>query len=159
MNWRLATFVSVIAAASIVAGGCGGGSGKDGGQSTAEAPTKAAFIKRADAICEQTDKKQEVVIRAYSKRHPEAESSQSGLEGVVVVALPPVQVEAQELDNLPTPSGDETEIKAIVDGIEEAVNKAKAEPSKLVGRISRGPFTHVGKLAAKYGFKACAFPL
>ena len=161
MRLRPISAVLSAVAASLIAMACGGSSSGTGTSSTAraEAPTRAVFIKRGDAICEQTDKKQETIISAYLRKHPKAKANKSGQEGIVLVALPPIQVEAEELNRLQPPNGDESEIKVIVSRIEEAVNESKADPSKLIGTLSRGPFTAAGKLAAKYGFKACAFPL
>jgi hypothetical protein len=153
-----------LAFASIAATGCGSSNDNSVAQSVkvANRPplTKAAFIKRADSICERADKKQGAALRIYASKPSAANSHKSEEHFVVASALPPVQVEAEELDALSPPSGDEQEVKAIVRGIEDAVKKAEAKPGVLLKTgFSGGPFTHVQKLGAKYGFKACAFPL
>jgi hypothetical protein len=139
-----------LAIASVVAG-CG-----DSGTASL---TKAAFVKQADAICEKADAKQEAAFSAYLKKHPEARSNQAEEEKLVATAsLPPIGTEASELGGLPAPSGEENQVKAIVEGIEKALGKAEENPASML-QPSYGPFTEVVGLAEKYGFKACDNPL
>jgi hypothetical protein len=159
-NYRLALALLAFAATVALLAGCGGGSGDDSTSSGTEAMTKAAFIKRADAICAKTDKTQEAALEDFFDQRPNAKPTQALNEKVVVVVgLPAVQTEAEEIAALPVPEGDEDEIQAIVDGVEEAVEKGEADPSSLVGKGTSGPFEAVGKLAGEYGFKACALPV
>lgn len=117
--------------------------------------SKAEFIKKGDAICDETDKKQEADLKAYMKAHPEQQPSQAGQEkAITVVGLPPIKAEAEELDELGAPEADTAKIEAIVTGIEEAVAKAEDDPSILL-KSSSDPFKEVGRLAQDYGFKAC----
>jgi hypothetical protein len=140
----------------FVLAGCGSSAdGDDGG-----ALTKAEFIKQADQICQATDKVQRDGLKDFFSKQPKAPVNQEINEEVVVeVGLPPVQELAEELDALPVPEGDEEEIQAIVDGIEEAIEVGEDDPSTMVNQKSTGPFTEVSKLAQEYGFKACALPL
>jgi hypothetical protein len=141
-----------------MAAGCGGSA--NGEEAGAAPMTKAEFIKKADAICEETDKAQEAAQRTFEKKFPEADSSPRWEEKFVqVVGLPPIQSAAEEIGDLPVPSGDEEKVGAIVDGLEEAVDEARAEPGSMLGKGSVGPFTDVFKLAQDYGFKACATPI
>jgi hypothetical protein len=148
-------FLGVGAALGLVASGCGGS-----GATTASAPTKAAFIRSADAICENADRKQKRGQIAFSEEHPGGISKRPVEENAVLtVGLPPVREEAEELGKLAAPRGDEAKIEAIVKGLGSAVKKAEAEPSVLLEENSSGPFAEVFKLAREYGFKACATPL
>lgn len=141
---------------AAVAGGCGG----SGDSATAETLTKAEFIKRADAICKRADAVQNKELRSYFAKRSDGNPSRTlNEEAIVKVGLPPLRDEASELDALPAPEGDEEEIQAIVEGIEEAIEKSEKEPGALVSSNSAGPFTAVGKLASEYGLKVCAFPL
>lgn len=149
-----------LAAVALLAVGCGSSADGEGNTTEEEAVTKAAFIKQADAICEQTDKTQKTEQRAFEKKYPEADSSDPWQEKIVVeVGLPPVQTMAEELSELSVPSGDEEEIEAIVDGLEQGVDEAQANPSSMLKKGSAGPFTEVFKLTKEYGFKACATPI
>lgn len=137
-------------------GGCGQGSSDEG---EAQSSAKTAFIKRADVICAKTDGRQEAAQKAFLKKYPEATGTKSWEEKLVLAAaLPPVKVEAEELADLPAPSGGEKEIQAIVTGLEEAVEKGEAEPSVMITK-GPGPFANLERIAREYGFKACALPL
>jgi hypothetical protein len=152
--------VALLAAlALLVPIGCGS-DGSDSGGSGSTDLTRAEFIKKAEAICEQTDKAQEAAQRAFQKKYPEADSTTPWEEKIIVVAgLPPVQKEAEALGALPVPSGDEEEIQAIVESMEDGVDGARSNPASLLQEGSVGPFTEAVKLAREYGFKACATPL
>jgi hypothetical protein len=146
----------------VVAVGCG--SGDDGSSSndssqasvtTDPAATKASFIRQGDAICDKTDKTQEAELKAYLKKDPNAQSTKAGQSKMVLaVGLPPIQREAEELAALGAPSADAKKVEAIVEGIEEAVEKGEKDPSSVLTG-SKNPFAQVDKLAAEYGFKAC----
>jgi hypothetical protein len=140
---------------ALVAVGCS----SDTSATTDHAPTRAAFIKRADAVCERTDGEQKKGQIAFSEEHPKNSTKPLEEEAVLTVGLPPVLEEAEELGELTPPQGDEARVEAIVKGLEEAVKKAEAKPSVLLREGSSGPFAEVFKLAREYGFKACATPL
>jgi hypothetical protein len=134
------------------------GSSADGTASSG--PAKAQFIKRADQTCERTDKIQNAAIATVLKRRSGASQSTALEEKAVIVAgLPPIRVEMKELDALRVPDGDEEQIEAFLDAVTVAIEKAEEDPSTLLDSNSLGPFAEASKLAKKYGFKACAFPL
>jgi hypothetical protein len=153
---RLLPICSTTIALLVVAVGCGGG-GVDQGEASNSG--RAAFIKRADSICTKTDAKQKAAQAAFLRKYPEASGTQLWEEKLVLVAaLPPVKVEAEELAELSVPSGDEQKIEAIIAGLEEGVEKGEAEPGVMITK-GPGPFAKLEKLAREYGFKACALPL
>ena len=147
--------LALIAAAAVLATGCGG----DSGGSTSAGLTKPQFIARADAICRKADEAQTTGLAAYSKEHPSDKSSKAGQEKMITsVGLPPVREEIAELSKLEAPSGDQAEIDAIIKAIEEAVSKGEDEPSILLNP-STGAVAEASKLAGEYGFKVCNNPL
>jgi hypothetical protein len=149
------TILGALVGIALAATACGGSDDE-----STKAPTKAEFIKRADRICVQTDKVQRDDLKAYFAKRPAGAANQALNEKVVLaVGLPAIRDEAEELDALPAPDGDEEEVQAILDGMGKAIERAEEDPSTLVNLKSLGPFTAVGKLAGEYGFKACAFPL
>jgi len=127
--------------------GCGG----------SDSPTKAEFVKQADAICAETDKTQRVGLADYQQENPGSESNEAGQsKAIVEVGLPPIRQEAEELAALEAPSGDEEKIEALVTEIEKAIEKSEADPTLLLG--AENPFDQATKLATEYGFKACRNP-
>lgn len=137
----------------LVLAGCGGD------ESTAAELTKAEFIKQADAICDKADQVQKAELNSYLKENPKATSSPAKEEEMVVaVGLPPIGDEAEELDELGVPSGDEEEVAAIVEGIEDALEQSEADPKPLT-EGNEGAFVEVDKLAKEYGLKSCSSAL
>lgn len=149
---------SSLVAAAIT--GCG--SSADGEEGATESITKAAFIEKADAICEATDDAQRAAEGPFFKANRSKESGgprELEEKYVVVVGLPPIQIAAEELGDLPVPNGDEETIDAIVSSLEEAVDEAREDPGSMLEKDSVGPFKRVFELAKDYGFKACARPI
>ncbi len=146
-----------IAGLAAIAVGCGGG----GDSTTTVVLAKPQFIKQADAICERADAEQEASLQAYAKEHPESvgnkalESKPVQEDLVLVVGLPPLQVEAEEIGALGAPQDDADQVKAIVAGMEKAVAEAEEDPLSMTAE-SGGPFAPVNKLAKAYGLQACA---
>ncbi len=132
-----------------IASGCGGGD-------SSSQLTKAEFVKQAGAICEKADETQSASFQAYAKTHSGDLSKKAEQEKVIVaVGLPPIEVEAEELADLDAPSDDENQIQAIVDGINEAIDEGKEDPTSLSSGIGN-PFNKVNKLAREYGLKGCS---
>jgi hypothetical protein len=130
-----------------VLAGCGGGG--------SDTPTKAAFVKQADAVCKQADDEQTKGLEEAAKQGSlNKMSSAEQLDLAVEVGLPPIQKEAEELGELTPPAGDEGEVEAFVKSIEEATKKAEADPSLLNG--GSGPFKKADQMGKSYGFEACA---
>jgi len=146
-RWYLPLILLPVLAASLLAG-CGG--------SDEDPPTKAAFIKQADAICLGTDGKQEEALEAENKKTPLEQLSQAEFKKVIVkVGFPPLDEEVEELEELTAPEGDEEEFSELVGDVEEAVEKAKADPESL-SETSTSPFRSVDERGKDYGFKECS---
>lgn len=162
----LAPLLALVAA--LVAVGCGGG-----GEATL---SKTDFIKRADAICEKADSAEIGEFFAYARAHPkllkrlhELTSSDQPPRGVVArekaygaIAPPSILKEAEEIEALKPPSGDEAAIERFLAGIRQAVKEAEGDPSKLDNHLPNGAganpdyaFGEVNQLATEYGFKQC----
>ncbi len=156
--WRVRKLILVAyTLAVVVAAGCGG---SPSGGDSASNPAKANFIKKADVICTKADQTQKTRQLAFQKKYPEANETRPWQEKIVVAAgLPSILAEAEELGSLTPPSGDESEINAIVLGMKEAVRAAAEDPRTMLQKGSSGPFSEVITLAREYGFKACSNPL
>jgi hypothetical protein len=144
--------LAIALALSVHLAGCG-----DGNEESAPELTKAQFIKRADAICEQTEKRQEAGLQAYAKRqgHTTSLSEEAVQEKVVLeVGLPPVERQLEELRQLSVPSDGEETVGAILAALEKAIIKAKADPHSML-EPSANPFNGSEALARSYGLKTC----
>jgi hypothetical protein len=143
--------VGALAIAALVAG-CGGGN--DSSSSTTVATSslsKAQFVKKANAICEQGRTK---FVNYLSKEValPEA---------IVDVVAPTLEEVTSEIRELGAPKGGESQVEAFLASMQRGTEEmvAKRETAKVLSDIEP-PFEESAKLAAKYGLDHCtyAFP-
>jgi len=147
--------VLLLATLALLVGGCGGGS-----SDSADKPlTKAQFIKQADRICKRTD---ETVLgslgqyeAAHSKSLAKASEREAAEAAILAVAIPLIVEEAEKIEGLSAPKGDERKIRAFAAGVAAAAKKAKANPYSLTGPQGGPLFAKVNKFATAYGFKQC----
>jgi hypothetical protein len=140
--------ISILTAAALCAAGCGEEEGT---------PSKAEFIKRADAICRHTDQTILVGLRNFTQRRPGAEGLPKKV--IATVALPAIQKEAEEIGSLAPPAGDEQKLRKFVSEIEAGVKEAEQGDVERTFNNDHGTFRRVNKLGTAYGFNACNEPL
>jgi hypothetical protein len=145
----MATLVGALMIA-VVAVGCGA--------SGSTSPTKAEFAQRADAVCGRAEEKRNAAVEAFAKKHSLGEGTPSKAVAeklVTEAALPPFQDMTAQLAELEPPSGEEDQVKAIVEGFERAIEEVEEDPSSaLAGSVD--PFSKVSRAASSYGLKTCA---
>ncbi len=144
----------LVLAIVLGATGCG-----DGGEETPSAqPTKAAFARKADAICAKAYKQIESGFKSFTGdagREPfsNIEEIQKFADTVLI---PAKQKEVEELDAVGAPRGDEDRVKAILAAYEEGIEKAEQSARNAVVS-SAGVFVKATELAGKYGLKDCRY--
>ena len=164
----VAALVGLLAVAAVVAG-CGGGgssSSSTGGDSTSggsteadsggAAPTKAAFIKEADAICTADENELNKEIEAFAKENnidlTEGElSSDQETELFQELALPNIAKQAEALAALTPPEGEEETIEELTDTLTSEVEEAE----DAGGPPADDTLAGATKMAKAYGFKSC----
>ena len=139
-----------------VLSGCGGGSGDSGATSI----TKAQLISRGDEICTKADNTEFKESVAYEQKHQKELSSLSTrmrlARLLVIVGLPSILKEGEELEALGMPARDEKRLEAIYTALRKAVSESTKAPLTIEG--PNGPFAEVDHLAHAYGFKSCDEP-
>jgi hypothetical protein len=157
----LAALIACLALA-VVAAACGGGgdstsSGGDSAEASGSAPTKAVFIKEADAICGAANELINEEIVAFAKKNDiplEKELSQKQKADLfVAVVLPNVSKERERIDALTPPTGDEATVAEILDTLGQDVEDAEADPKQATE--GKNPLADASKLARAYGMKVC----
>jgi len=147
----LAAIAALVALAALVAG-CGGGD-----ETTDETVTltKTEFIKQGDAICEKANKQSETEAEEFAEDNDftlEKASKEQLEEAVAEVLVPNLNQQAEELDGLGAPEGDEEQVEEIVVSLEDAAGEIEDEPGLIFqGEVLKGP----SELAEDYGFKVC----
>jgi hypothetical protein len=151
----LAGFLAI----ALILVGCGGG-GSDstnGGSDSTASLSKAEFIEDADAICEEGGKQSlsELVAFAKESKLPkvkELTTAQWEEVGTRILA-PALQQQVDEIRQLELPSGDEAQIEAFLDGVDEAVERVEENPAtaKAPSKVLAGARQSI----SGYGFKVC----
>jgi hypothetical protein len=174
---RIAALIFAVLALALVAAGCGGGgdstgsSTADSGSSSSEsstessdesesssdsaAPTKAVFIKEADKICSTADAKLSQEVVSYAKANgisvenePSKDDQSKIYEDVV---LPNVHMQAEELEGLTPPAGDEETVEDITSTLTDEIESAENDP----GNIDENTLQEASKKAKAYGLQTC----
>ncbi len=148
----IATLVGVVAIVVIVTG-CG--SSSDDGTT---ALTKAEFISQADAICKKGDNEIQSEFETFEKenglKEGEEPSKAQKVEVAETIVTPNIKGQSEALRALAAPSGDEDEISAMLDALDEGVEEAEADPAVLFSAKTT-PFKPASKIAKEYGLTAC----
>jgi hypothetical protein len=147
----LAALAVLVALATVVAG-CGGGD--DSG--TSGSLTKAEFIKKADAICEEGNDSINTEVDEFAEEKgttSEKMTKEQQEEFVEQVVAEDIRSQAEEIGDLGAPSGDEEQIEAMVEAVEDGADEIEEEPKVLFGKAN--PLAEGTKLAKEYGLKVC----
>jgi hypothetical protein len=134
--------------------GCGGGSGDE---TSAKTISKAAFVKKGNAICEKGSRRMVASFTSFLKKeegtvkHP---SKADKDELVATVLIPSVKREIREFEALGAPSGDEDRVGEIITALEEGLETAESNPEAVVAS-SDAVFGIVSRLAGEYGLEVC----
>lgn len=152
-TWGLA--LVAILTVGLVAAGCGSSSST----STTAALTKSQFLKQGNAICNKGNQQiNKVAHQTFTKKKypngPPPKSVQTKF--VTDTVIPSVQSQIDGIKALGAPTGDEAQVKAIVDSAQSALDKAKADPTLMLQNNSKNdPFAEANQLTKSYGLTAC----
>jgi hypothetical protein len=153
MSKRLILLLAAVMALAVIAAGCG--SSDDDSTEATVTLTKAEFIKQGDAICEKSNKQSESEAEEFAEENgfdlenPDKEKLE---EAIVEVLVPSLNQQAEEIDALGAPEGDEEKVEAIVASLEDAAAEIEDDPGSV---FEGGPLKEPSKLAGDYGFKVC----
>lgn len=148
-------FVAAAMVIALVVAGCGG----SGDSSTAtDSISKAAFIKKVDAVCKHgTRRMQRAVLKTLKQgKGIKRPSTDQSVKLVGVVILPSVRQEIKEIKALGVPSGDEEKVDAMVGALEEGVETAEDDPEAVVKGSSDVIFGIASRIAGEYGITGCS---
>lgn len=165
MRKFVAAILAVLAIA-VVAAGCGGGgdsTDSTGGTTTTDessesgaAPTRAVFVKEADKICKDAETNLVEELTDYAEANgisteKEPDDDQK-VELTEKVVLPNLRGQAEKLEALTPPEGDEATIEELTSSLSGAVAEAEEDPSvALDGNL----LDDASKKAQAYGLHDC----
>jgi hypothetical protein len=156
--------VGVLAALLLVAG-CGsdeddatGSSG--GGEVTVETGSlsKAEFVKQANAVCAKNREQLERAVATFTAETSKTPAKPSEEPPEVAFLeetyLPGFQQQVDEVSAIGAPAGDEKEIVAFLQALQNMIDTATEEPQAFIdGDVS---LDKAAKLAKAYGLTNCA---
>jgi hypothetical protein len=145
---RILALLGLILAFAFI--GCGGGDDDEEPASL----TKVQYVKRADDICAQTEKRQRKLLGQFQRENPKAGNSPQALEQMIsVAALPPMKEQVQELAELPPPDKEAAKAEAYLNALEKGLKAAEKEPGALLAEP--GAFNKAEEASQAFGFKTC----
>jgi len=147
----LAALAALVALAALLAG-CGGGD-----ETTDETVTltKTEFIKQGDAICKKGNDQSEKEAEEYAEDNDftlEKASKEQLEEAVAEVLVPNLNQQAEELNDLGAPEGDEKQVEEIIVSLEDAAGEIEDDPGLV---FDNEVLEEPSELADDYGFKVC----
>lgn len=153
MNKALLAVLAALTVIAALVAGCGGGS--DSTTDETVVLTKAEFIKQGDQICKKANEENEAEAEEFAKENDftlEKASKDQIEEAVVAVLVPSIEKQAEEIEALGAPKGDEEKVEEIVTSLEDAAGEIEDEPKAVFEGDILGKPT---ELAKDYGFKVC----
>lgn len=150
MTLRVRTMLLfVVLPLAIGAAGCGSSKSSS---SKAPAITKAEFLAKGNALCNQTNRKNQAVVRKLGNSPTRAQ--------IVAYAnntfVPDVQAAISGIRALGAPAGDEATVTSFLDAAQADLNKVKANPLVIGSPAARRLFANFAKPAHAYGLTQCA---
>lgn len=129
-----------------------------GEQIETAAPTKAQFLKKANAICMRANTEVNARFERYSRRHltaGRAPSEQAYAEATARIVLPLVEDEIRTIRALGFPDGEEAKVGPILAAYEDGLEAGRKNPLLLAGG-GRYAFSTAYARLIDYGLIRCA---
>lgn len=140
---RTALLPALLLTFTLVA--CGGDD-----EPEAEPLSKSEFTTQANEICSDGNAELETAAAELGDA-----PSQEEIEGFATdTMLPNLQEQHDDLADLGAPEGDEDEISALLDSLQEGIDAIEDDPSLVTS--SDDPLAEASELAGEYGLTECA---
>jgi hypothetical protein len=152
----------MLALLALVAAGCGDDDDETTSSTTTtttetgttgaegEAPSKAAFIKEADAICADADDAlSEVALQQYPEGPPTGDDAVAFAEDVFI---PNLQGQHDDLAALTPPAGEEDAFADLLEQLQTGIDEIAADPENFV---ESSALEDASATAAEFGLRSC----
>ena len=158
MKTRLISLLGALAAASLIAAGCGDDDDSTSTDSEGPALTKAEFREQANAICADGNEEINAEFEAFAEEHGITErdppSEAQLAEAAEEFVIPSISAQIEEIAALQPPEEEAEAIDTFIDNAESALEEVEEDPGSL-GDDDGGPFTEVNEEAETVGLPAC----
>jgi hypothetical protein len=134
---------AAVLVVGVLAPGCGGDDD--------EVLTKAEFIQKVNAICEEGDQElQEASSEAFQTAG--GPTSEEIAQYANETAIPSIEDQIDEIRALEGPAADQEQINSFLDSAQADLDQVRQDPNFLFS----GAFENSSRLAAGYGIRECA---
>lgn len=159
----MSTLIALAVGALV---GCGGDDDANGAAETASSDgagmeatvlPREQYIRRADAICEDTIERRDTAFERYLEREGltiETIDFEARAEPLSEVYLGVYRTQQDRLRALGTPEEGEEQAEEILDGMERILDEIEERPEDFV--LNPNPFGPFSEAAREYGFETCA---
>lgn len=158
--------VAFAVAAALLASGCGGG-----GDSSASTPegeeavavrtgslSKADFVSKVDAICEEGKARLDRSYSAYAKRHPlsansnDTEKTEWAAPLISSIFGPEWEGEVEKIASLGVSADEKSDVSSFLTKFEQAIRELETHPNAFFEPV---PFSEATKIAKTLGLTGC----
>lgn len=120
--------------------------------------SKADYVQQVDEICKETKDQFERGRAEFEKAAPgtELQFNRQTIGALVDAAIvPPYEEMIRKIRTLGAPSGEEEEVAAFLNAIQEDLDKASEHPIATFRAGEGTPFVETSKIAEEYGLRGC----
>jgi hypothetical protein len=152
MDIRPGFLLAVAMAIAMVAVGCGGDS--DDAADNAP-PSKAEFVKQANAVCERERAGLMERVAEFERRRA-GRRPEPGADVVHFVYLPTIEAQIFRIEELDVPRGEQTRIDTLLDAERFALDAVAVMPRVPSIAVAERNFAEADKQLRAYGLSSCA---
>jgi hypothetical protein len=139
----------------LMLSGCGGGDGGTGGETTADSPTKAQFLKKGNALCAKAFYGINQEYAEFSAGGRENNATEAERNRVAEEIVPPaLNRVVRRLRDLGAPAGDERRVDKMLTTFEEGIEVGEEDPLALRG-VDGFAFEEAYEMLWAYGLTKC----
>ena len=160
MNAGRVVLLIAALAALLSAAGCGSSSGDEVTVETGSL-SKAAFIKKADTICQAARTELIAKFFDYLKTHKELAGREDvnaqravATQTVNLILVPNVEGEIEQISGLGAPDDYASEVEVFLNALQERLDKVHENPA--LASATAAPFKQASDTAKKAGMIGCA---
>jgi hypothetical protein len=161
LNTRGLFVMAAAIAALLLGAGCGGSSDPEVTEVTVKTGSlsKAAFVKKADAICEAARTEFVSKFTSFFKAHESAlgdKQKEQVLLGEILESIltPNVEGQIKEISKLGSPKPYAPEVASFLNALQKRLGELQDDPSQVTGTPYL--FKEAENIAAKAGMQGCA---
>lgn len=158
MSKRLTPLLAGALALALAIGGCGSSDADDGSTTASKsgdevALTKAAYIKKGNAICRRVNEDTAARYEAFFKgaRKPTDEALRTAGDRIY---LPNLKTWLAALSQVPAPAGQAAEVNEILDAFDAGLDKVIVKGT-IPFKGTSATFVRANQLAEDYGLMFC----